>query len=147
MSRDKAGQVADHCLGEHIVGQETGSMIVVDPAVAMTIVVGYLLVRQVSDPEGLGEPVGEHVENVRVVVVGRTVDELVVPVTVEYSVVETGSRAQTTRRRTPGRMMAVLGWLMSELKRVVRGVVGHAGSEHTIAEFVVPVPASCSRQR
>lgn len=141
-----AGQVADHCPGEHIVGQETGSKIVVDPAEAMTIIVGYLLVRQVSDPEGPGEPVGEHVENVRVVAIGRTVDELVVPVTAEYSVVETGSRAQTMRR-TPGRTMTVLGWMMSVLKRVVPGEVGHAGSEHTIAEFAAPVLVSCSRQR
>lgn len=147
MCRDKVGQVLVHCLGEHIVGQEPESMVVVDPAEMMTIIVGYLLVQQVSDPEGPGEPAGGHVETVRVVVVGRIVDELVVPVTAEYSVVETGSKARMTRKWTPGRTMAVLGWTTSELKRVVREVVGHAGSEHTIAVFVVPEPVSCSRQR
>lgn len=144
------GQVVDHCPGEHIDGGpegETESMLVRPAETMVTIIAGYLLARQVSDLGGPGELVGEHVGTVRVVLVGHTVDELVVPVTADVTVVGIAAMAPTTTT-TLGRTMVVLGWRMTvEWWKVVRGVGGHEGSEHTFVEFVVPVPVSCSPPR
>jgi hypothetical protein len=75
-----------------------------------TIIAGYLLVRQLSDLVGPGEPVGEHVETVRVVLVGHTVDEPAVPVPADATVVGIAVMAPTT---TLGRTMAVFGKTMA----------------------------------